>query len=293
MTRLLLVLCAVVGLGVGLVATSLPRVDATRAPRALENAHVFVPDADALRAASSGFEEPVADLLWVRAALEFGRDFDRRRLAALRGWFNGNVDTVIALDPRWRTPYYYGGTLARANDDIPASNRYFELGHAQMPTDWFFPASRGMNAGVYEQDAAVAARWMTLASRLPRAPFWFKADAAASRVRAGAFDNGIRMLEESLAQESDPWVRRDIAHMLGKMRHNALVASWEGACKAWKADHGRLPAPEALARLGFTLPENPREDAWVVGSDGVVRSERSEGERVRRLRIEERAWISP
>jgi hypothetical protein len=276
-----------------LVARGLPAADATRRPRNVKQALVFVPDARTARAASFGFEEPFADLLWSRAAVEFGRAEGRAAHVALRDWFSATVETTIALDPRWRTPYFYGGVLARLTEDYATSSRVFERGAEAFPDDWFFPANRGINATLYENAPSTAAAWMERAAALPGAPFWYRANAAASRAQGGQRAIAIAMLERDLAAETDPVVRGDMDQMLGKLRHEAIVEAWAPACRARRADGSPLRSPEDLTALGFALPENPRGDAWVVGSDGVVRSERSERERVRRNRMDDRRWLAP
>jgi hypothetical protein len=278
---------------VWLVGRGLPGADATRRPRTVKQARVFVPDARTARAAAFGFEEPLADLLWSRAAVEFGRAEGRAAHVALQGWFAATVETTLALDPRWRTPYFYGGVLARLTEDYATSSRVFERGAEAFPEDWFFPANRGINATLYENDPATAAVWMERAAALPGAPFWYRANAAAARAKGGQRDLAIAMLERDLAVEEDPGVRGDMEQMLGKLRHEALVEAWAPACRARRAEGRPLRAPDELAALGFALPENPRGDAWVVGSDGVVRSERSERERVRRNRMDDRRWLAP
>ncbi len=280
-------------LGAAVVVTALPRADATRAPRVLEDALVFMPSPSTLRTASSGFHEVVADLFWLRVGIEYGKDDDSNRLRALRPWFARMLETIHLLDPAWRTPYFYGSLLARANGDLATSNAILERGAAQFPQDFFFPANRAMNAAIFEEDYATAATWMAKAAVLPEAPFWYKADAAATWARAGQRDAAIHMLEQDLARESNPVVRGNLGAILAKQRHNVLVESWEGACIARREAGRRLRAPEELADLGYVLPENPRGDAWIVGGDGVVRSAASERERLRRARMADRDQLAP
>ncbi|MEN9786824.1 MAG: hypothetical protein RLZZ299_2088 [Pseudomonadota bacterium] len=290
-----LVARALVLLGVAIAAWAQPRADATRFARHIAQSRVFIPDATATKLAASGFEQGIAALLWSRAVLEYGGAMEQGDAppADLGTWFHRMVDAAHRLDPRWRTPLFWGGTLARTLGDIPASNTLFEAGARAFPEDAFFPANRAMNAYIHEDDPATSAVWMARAAALPNAAFWYATDVAHMHELAGQRDTAIRFLEEGIAAAEEPHVRADLERSLRKVRHNALVDTWAEACRT-RAGEGRpLRRPEELAELGFVLPPNPRGDAWVVGRDGVVRSEASEVARQRRMRLQEWAWVRP
>lgn len=283
------------GLGALAVGAAQPRVDATRHERAIDNALMFVPEGSQVKAASTGFEEVAADLFWVRAILIFGERYDTSADQYWTEWFQRMVEAVNTLDPEWRTAYFYGGTLLRVVGDVDASTRVFEAGAAALPKDPFFPFSVGMNAYLYQDDAATAATWIGRAAVLPGAPPWYTAAAAAMHQSAGARDSAIRYLQETIATTDNDAVRSDAEKQLGRLQHNQLVDAWTSTCHRFEAERGRrLASPAELgAYVGRPLPENPRGDAWVVGGDGVVRSEGAEDERLRRLRRDEMRLAGP
>lgn len=262
------------------------RADATRQARAIDDALVFVPDGDALLVASSGFAEPMADLLWIRAVLNFGERYGRGKADWVR-WLGSMTTSVTTLDPTWRTPYFFGGDMLRVAGDVDAADALYDRAMSALPNDEWFPFSRGMNAFLYRNDPAEAARYLEKAARLPHAPTWYAGAAAAVRARTGAHEVAARFLEEQLNATTDPAVRSELHRQLAKVEQDRLVQTWSAACKAWRDAHGALARPEDLALLGFVLPENPRGDSWIVGRDGVVRSQASEIDRVRRVRIDE------
>lgn len=269
--------------GIGLAGLAYPRADSTRIQRSIDRALIFAPDGETLRIAASGFHEPVADVLWMRAALVFGERYQRDTDPSWRVWLRRTVEAVNTLDPRWRTPYYYGGLILNVLGDVEASDAVFLRAHAQMPEDWFFAFQLGMNAYLHREDYAEAARWLAKASRMPGAPKWYAAAAAAMQQQQGERRAAMRFLEETLETTDDPGIRHETERQLARLRHNELVDRWDDACRAYRARTGRpLARPEDLAELGFELPPNPRGDAWVVGADGVVRSEGAERERYRR-----------
>jgi hypothetical protein len=269
-------------IGAAAVSASLPQADATRHQRSLDQALLFVPDPGSLRAAATGFEEPLANLFWLRTVLVFGERYDVEKGGQWVLWLRRMIGAVYTLDPKWRTAYFYGGTILRASGDIDGSDEVFAAGRENLPHDSFFPFSLGMNAYLYREDAARAAELLAEAGALPGAPTWYPAAAAAMRKNAGDRRAAILYLEGVRASTGDEGIRSDAERQLARLRHDDLVDRWADACRQRRDTTGPLTAPEQLAELGFELPENPRGDAWVIGSDGVVRSEGAEAERYRR-----------
>lgn len=288
----LLLVAVVAALG---VAVAQPAVDATRRARNIDNALLFVPDGAQVRAASTGFEEVAADILWIRAVLVFGERFDTASGEEWTTWLRRMIRAVNTLDPRWRTAYFYGGALLRVAGDIEGSTLVFRDGADAIPGDAVFPFSVGMNAYLYDNDPESAAAWLERAAVVPGAPAWYAAAAAAMHQKAGARSTAIDYLRETIRTSPSEAVREDAKRQLGRVIHTEMVESWKQACLDYRAGHGhRLRSPDQLAELiGRPLPANPRGDAWVVGSDGVVRSEGAERERVTKLRGSEVRLVTP
>lgn len=278
-------------LGAATVGATLPAADETRRAREVDNALLFVPDPAQLRAASSGYEEVVADLLWVRAVILFGERYDQDDSPQWLAWMRRMVRTVNLLQPKWRTSFFYGMALLRVEGDIDGSNEVLRDAVVHFPNDPLFPFSLGMNAYLYENDPAAAAPWLEKAAALPGAPAWYAAAAAAMHRDAGSREAAIHYLQDVLATTENEAVRGTTLRQLRRLQADALEDSWRDLCLQFREEHGRpLSSPEELERYaGRKLPENPRQDAWVVGHDGVVRSEGANRDRLRRLRMKE--WL--
>lgn len=274
-------------LAAALVAIAQPHSDASRRLRTLHQELIFLPSAEGVRLASSGQHEVVADLMWVRTVLLFGERYDSDDSLLWRGWLGRMIRTVNVLDPRWRTPYMYGGAMLAVSGQIDASSEVYAQCTQSLPLDYWCPFARGMNDFIHRNDPLAAAVWVKEAASRPGAPNWYASAAAALSNQAGQRLAGLRYLDEQLAATTDPGVRENLEFQRGRLAQDEIVAAWEPACREWRAEHGPLTGPEDLAKLGFVLPKNPRGDAWVVGRDGVVRSEQSERDRVRRRHSEE------
>lgn len=274
-------------LGAGVVGVALPASDATRQARVLDQELVFLPSAQGIRMASSGFEEVVADLMWVRTVLLFGERYDSDDTDLWKEWLTGMVHTVTELDPQWRTPYWYGGGMLVVVGQIDASSAVYEQCSRERPEEYWCPFARGMNDLLYKNDALAAGSWLREAAGRPGAPKWYGSAAAALASKGGQRHAGLVYLEEQLGSTTDPGVRAALEYQRNKLTHDSLVATWEEAAKAWRDEHGPLERPEDLTKLGFALPQNPRGDDWIIGRDGVPRSAQSERDRARRAQMDE------
>ena len=275
-------------LAAGLVAYAQPAADHTRSTRQLDQELYFRPSAEGARMVASGFEEPLADLMWVRATLIFGERYDEGNAGEWQEWLSGVIGVVTRLDPAWRTPYTYGGGMLSSMGLTVEAGEVYERCAAALPQDYWCPFARGMNEVLYEDDPLAGARWLEVAAQRPGAPVWYGAAAAAMHSRAGQRKVGLLYLEEQIATTENPAVRESLEVQRGRLMHDELVAGWEEECVTRRDSGRRLRAPEELPPAGSVLPLNPRGDPWIVGGDGVVRSAKAELERV--VRARRREW---
>jgi tetratricopeptide (TPR) repeat protein len=256
-----------------------PSIDHSRHERQIDAALLFPPNGEHLRTIATGLEEPLADLLWVRTVLVFGERYEVDQNPAWVVWLRKMLLATTTLDPTWRTAYFYGGVMLRVSGDVEGSGEIFERASHNLPDDWFFPFSLGMNAYLYEHNLPKAAEWLNIAAALPGAPPWYAAAAAAMKAEAGGRKAAMKYLKGVLDNTTDPAIRESTQIQLDRLLHDDIVETWTAACRDYRASHqAPLGSVADLAQLGFQLPPNPRGDAWVVGRDGVVRSEGADAE---------------
>ena len=246
---------------------------------------LFLPSPETFRLATMGYHEPVADLLWVRAVLLFGERHGKDPDPRWGEWLAGMIEAIAALDPGWRTPYHYGGTMLRSIEAADASDHIFELGANAFPDDAFFPFSLGMNHYLLRGDATTAVTWIEEAAGRPGAPTWYRVAAAGLLAKQDMRPVAIRFLEEQRETTTDPAILEMIDGRLAKLRHDALVDTFEQARASYRQRFGvDIDEPVELERLGRTLPPDPFGERWIMGADGVVRSsvrERAEAQKAR------------
>jgi hypothetical protein len=176
-----------------------------RGPRAAVSEGYLLPEPRALEVIGLGHREMMADLVWLRAlsyfAVHFYLDRDFR-------WLDRYIETVIALDPRFRMIYQWAGVVVMyggegvTNDRVMVSNRFLEMGRQQYPDDWLLNFMLGCNyryelrPETPEQREAwrlLGGTYLRRAAELPGAPAWLSLTALRTLEQAGAADEALRI----------------------------------------------------------------------------------------------------
>ena len=223
----------------------------------------------------------------MRAVLQFADLLEHPTETNTR-WIESTLHAIAALDPQWRTVYFYGGSFLRLMGDIDGSDEMFEMGRVQLPDDPYFPFALGMNAYLLREDRSAAQVWLSRAAAMDGAPPWYHAAAAAFLEGKGERRAAIRYVEEQMVDESRPAVLESLARKRKSLIHDELSEQMTDAIHAFEAREGR-PAAD-LSPLGV-LPEDPLGGDWTRAPDGVVRSTAREALLDRRSRIDERQML--
>lgn len=261
--------------GAGLAHVSQRAADDARRDGDVSQEILLVPNGEVIRVASMDYHLHVADVLWIRTVLGFGEWFYAEMDPGWIEWLQVSIDAVTALDPDWRTPYFYGGVMLRVVGAIDASTAVFTEGAEAMPDDPFFPFSVGMNHYLHDHDPEQAAYWLERAAALPGAPEWYRVAAVAMRERRQERPQAIRYLREEIDNTADPRLRAVLEARLARLVHEEYVDRFEDMRQQFIAQRGAAPeAPEDLVAPGFlkALPEDPLREGWVVDVDGRIRS---------------------
>lgn len=247
----------------------------------------YQPNGDALKVAALGQPTLLADVMWVRAVLQFTDVLEGRQVDGTR-WLAATLDAVTALDPGWRTAYFYGGAFMRVLGDIDGSDHIFEAGMVALPADPFFPFSLGMNAYLHRGDTDAAAEMMKRAASLPGAPPWYGAAVASFIEQRGQRAAAVRYLDEELERTTNPAVRRSLETRRAGLIHDELEEKLAELVGRFTVEVGR--PPRSVSELG-ALPDDPYGVGWVIGPDGAVRSRHVDEALARSARTDERAML--
>ena len=145
------------------------RMDRMRKPReAIIRELMYFPSGKSLQAATVGYDNLAADLVWLRAIQYYGE----HRLTDLKFEYLGHIfDILTTLDPRFLDAYTFGSLLLA--DDAKEPERALSLldkGMRSNPHDWKIPFTKGFIYYVFIGDYYKAGKYFEMASTKERAP---------------------------------------------------------------------------------------------------------------------------
>ena len=247
----------------------------------------YLPNPTVTKALSLGHHTMVADVLWVRTILIFS-DFAYDCNPLHAQWLLSMIKTIANLDPKWRTLYFYGGTMMNLCQDVDAADELFTVAHKELPDDYFFPFSLAMNAYLVRRDYESAERWMREAAGKKGAPNWYKAAVAGLINKQGQRQTSIRYLQDELNKELPPAVRASSEERLRLLLHEQYSEALEGLRQEKERDLGR--PLQSLNELPNSYPD-PWNEGWLLAPDGQIRSIEMERREIKRRRNQERVML--
>jgi len=229
-----LVLCGALAL---LIALAPGLAASIHAERAFDHGdqRLYYPDGPFLRHARLGFAAPVADYVWLQAIQYYGGF--RRGEHDLR-YFEGLIDAVVTLDPRFGEAYHFASlVLSLEHGDHHAAIDMLKRGILANPDDWRLPFNVGFIHYVFANEYEVASRWFETAARLPEASDFCRRFAAFSRQRSGDVAGSL-VLWEHLRQTTESADMRELAERMIEQGLQTLQGAPPGGMKG-------SPAPAA------------------------------------------------
>lgn len=203
----------------------------------------YLPPTEWLPVFSLGWDEALADLIWMRALVYFGEEFVHA--GQIRFVFEYG-EAMEALDPNFLAVYRWVGMAglyrpqAITPDDIERAVSFMQRGAARFPSDGDLAWDIGA-ALVFElapmldgEEAKGEARergvpYLMRASRLGAAPEWAVLTNVTMLERIGQREQAVRHLEEMLPAVRDPATRtrmeQDLRRLQERGRAEAFIAA--------------------------------------------------------------------
>jgi hypothetical protein len=269
---LLLLLCALATIA----GVSLRRSSRLRGSWPPEADTFYLPPSSALRVASLGHTELVADLIHARANVYFGTQL---HAGVPTKWLAQYLDSAIDMDPKFERLYLSGASMLIYNGQrirpemVLAAIHILERGYKAFPFNWEFPFQIGFNylfelpqdAG--EDDPRVAGwrqqgvEMLRKAALYEGVPYYVPNLVARMLTRNGADDLAIRHLERAYAVATNPQAREQIRSKLMALQGRQFSTQLEDHLRSFNAMIAeRFPeAPEA-----FSLVTGPRTTAMGI-----------------------------
>lgn len=169
---------------------------------------LYLPSGKYLNIVSLGFDQLVADILWLRASTYFGGHLMTDQSYP---WLYNMLDTITNLDPKFEYVYHFGGViLALEASQIDNSNAILKKGMENLPEVWEFPFYIGFNYMYFYHDDITAVKYMELVAQYPKVPAYVKTFPATLYKKAGKADKSLLFLQKLYDNSDDPLLRKRI-----------------------------------------------------------------------------------
>jgi hypothetical protein len=258
-------IAAALGIGAAVVVGRLRAPLATTYAKIRESSDVYaLPRPEQTVVLSLGYRSAIADFLFAHVLVWHGLHFgEKRRLEFAADY----LDTIVALDPTFRDPYYFGDTLIATQpvkprrEDYLRARQLLERGMAARPYDTELWLSAGQFiayvAAPWLEDPKEMEEWrLEGARRLARAcelvgsneNIPYQCITAASLLnKAGEIEAGVAFMERLLAVSDDEEIRAMALKYLA-----VLMPQRDQERSRARADEVRAAARTDLPFVGFT-----------------------------------------
>lgn len=197
----------------------------------------YLPPADWLPVLSLGWDEAAADLLWMRALVYFGQEFEHA--GDVEHVFD-YADAIVALDPHFLAAYRWMGMAglyrpqAITVEDLERSVAFMERGAERFPNDgelawnlgaalaFELPPLLGDDPDGIREARARGLPYLMKATRLGAAPEWSALSNATLLLRIGRRAQAIQHLTQMKALVEDPETRARIEARIQALREAPL-----------------------------------------------------------------------
>lgn len=234
------------------------RLDQQRAATPKLQGFLYLPQGEYLRIAVLGYEQVVADFLWIQAIQAMAGSKVSKEAGA---WLSHALDVITTLDPLFVRVYQVGGIALTTFVHLPEeSNKLLEKGIRHNPHVWQLPFLLGFNYYFDFSDDQKAAEYIARASRLPGRPDYLPGFAARLYVSARSPQVALDFLDQVYAQTTDENLKRILEQRLKELVVERDLLLLEEAIGRYRHTAGSPPEDlQDLVRTGILreLPPEP------------------------------------
>jgi hypothetical protein len=145
-----------------------------------------------------GYNEPIADFLWIRAIQDFDFCSEKINEKDCKGqsWLFHMLNQVTELSPQFRMPYATGGiALTIIVNDYEGASKIFDKAVLAFPKDWRILGRAAYHA-LYEEKDKVKAAHLLKSGAENGGPFWYYTLSGRLFAEGGEMQLGEALLEE-------------------------------------------------------------------------------------------------
>lgn len=176
---------------------------------------LYLPSGEYLKPLALGFDQMLADLLWIKTINYFGGHFMTDKEYP---WLYHILTLIIDLDPRFDFPYSFGGiVLSLEASQVDKANKILERGIEAYPEKWEFPFYIGFNYFYHQKDAGRAVPYIEKASSLPGSPAYLKSLTGSLYAKTNKNEAALRFYREAYRNATDGLVKQNIQEKINRI----------------------------------------------------------------------------
>jgi len=173
---------------------------------------LYLPSGKYLKPLSLGYNQVVADLLWIQTISYFGGHFLSDQEYP---WLAHILNLIIDLDPRFDFPYYFGGiVLSMEASQLDNANKILARGMEAYPEKWEYPFYIGFNHYYHEENLSEALPYIERAAILPKSPDFVRSMVRTLHRKTGKSETSLQFFREALRNTTDEMLRKKISEKI-------------------------------------------------------------------------------
>lgn len=218
---------------------------------------LYLPTGRYLRAATLGYENFAADILYLWSIQRYSRYEGEHRFRYLEHVYNMITD----LDPQYIDPYLIGAlTMAREGSDYERAFKLLEKGMRNNPDEWILPLDAGFYSLMDLKDYPKAIDYFMKASKIEGCPPEVDRLIAGAFLRKGDKVSSLKFWLDIYNSTTDERIKEVSYNHIYDLKIAIDLEMLQSAIDNYKEKKGRVPSSlSALVREGFLkgIPVDP------------------------------------
>ena len=238
---------------VGLVS----KIEEQRPPSARADELAYLPNGMYLRVLALGYDQLVADLLWLKVVQHYG---DGAETTDGFRWAYHAVDVLTDIDPTFAFAYQATGVMLTVWGHLPEeSAAILTKGVRNNPGVWELPFFLAYDHYYELHQPKLAAEYLRMAAALPNAPEYLPGLAARMSVESGESDAALEFLQRIYQQTQDDTLRQALDRRIREVVAERDIQFLEEGVRRYKDRHKMTPSTLHDLVAGGIIIEIPAE----------------------------------
>jgi hypothetical protein len=241
-------------------------------PRQGVESFLYLPSGTFLKGAALGYDEMLADLLWIKAVGYFGGNIRTDRNYT---WLAHLLDVLTTLDPLYQYPYEFGGVVLSAEvGEVDKSIALLKKGMKNVsrndPRYWYFPFFLAYDYMYHKDDYLTAAHYLEQAVKFPQSPAYLPRLVARLYANADSPEVAVAFLQEMIKATEKQDLKERLVERLHQVIHRANMKLLKQGVEAFYLKFQKYPASiEELLTAGILpgMPVDPRGGTYYISKE--------------------------